>query len=699
MRFRYKESVHNWVSASVQQRWWSRCAVGLTLLLMIVVLLAGCSWFKQRRDGLAGITPIHLNPSVRVSSNLANATIAYQNGCGQSALFSIAGPLTDAITRKLGRVFTSVVLDPSRGPAGSAEGTVEVDLGIKQIDLAIVRRAKRTYPVTVTLGLAASFLAEDGTVLYRHNVQSAGLGDVEATDTSCDVKGLDAVAQEAVELVTEGMAKNMAESVRVREFADGRASGRPKTSTVPVPVDSPESVSPSQPGGFTERIAAVPQPVPDAGRSGSQGEAGSNQATALTFRAIVRDQNRDQILQQEEFLTIEIEVKNDSLTEAKGVEVVIGGTAALTSQLPTVIPVGDLQPGEIKRAETSKPIGALKEPLRGELVLTLRAASPVAPMPPAKKVAVQVKPGKAEDGDAGVDVDQPPKPVAALKQPKALVVAIGVGRFRDDQVPMVKYAGRDAEVMASYLKSIGTIPDDRVRVLVDSHALKQDLVEVFEEWLAKRADPATVVYVFVSGRALVDSVTGAVSVVPFDGSTSSVGRLYSVRRMQDSLARLSIHRAILMFDVSLDPLPGSDQGTNSSANWDSGVGGKKDQIMWMVGNRALQEAHAYERGRHGLFTYHLLKGLQGAADVDRDGTVVAGELCTYAGGRVSQMAREQFGNEQEPLCLPPAGQGALVRIQPLARGNNPKPPSAVKKPDPAEPASQVPSTMGISQGP
>jgi hypothetical protein len=86
-----------------------------------------------------------------------------------------------------------------------------------------------------------------------------------------------------------------------------------------------------------------------------------------------------------------------------------------------------------------------------------------------------------------------------------------------------------------------------------------------------------------------------------------------------------------------------------------------------------------------LFTYQLLKGLQGAADVDRDGTVVAGELCTYAGGRVSQVARDLFGNEQEPLCFPPAGQGALVRIQPLAKGNNPKPVPAVKKPEAAPP--------------
>ena len=188
--------------------------------------------------------------------------------------------------------------------------------------------------------------------------------------------------------------------------------------------------------------------------------------------------------------------------------------------------------------------------------------------------------------------------------------------------------------------------------------------------------------------------------MPFDGTTSAVSRLYSVRRLQESLFRLPIQRAIMMFDVSLEPSPGADSAASPPPMWDSSGGGRKDQVMWMIGNKGLQEAHAYERGRHGLFTYHLLKGLHGAADVDRDGTVVAGELCTYAGGHVSRMAREQFGNDQEPLCIPPSGQGALVRIQPLAKGNNPKPVvPAVKKEDAVAPSPQTPQATGVGPGP
>jgi uncharacterized caspase-like protein len=262
----------------------------------------------------------------------------------------------------------------------------------------------------------------------------------------------------------------------------------------------------------------------------------------------------------------------------------------------------------------------------------------------------------------------------------------------------MKYAARDAEVMAAYLQSLAGLSADRVRVLVEGHALKQDLAETFEEWLPKRSDPATVVYVYFSGRALVDGVTGAVSLVPYDGSTASAGRLYSVRRLQESLARLPIQRAILMVDASLEHAPGSDPATGAAPAWEVSATDANTKMMWMIGNSGLQDTLAYERGRHGLFTYQLLRGLQGPADLDRDGTVAAGELCAFARGEVARMAGEQFGSSQEPVCLPAPGQGAMVRIHPMAKDSNPKPLSPVKKEAPVPGEAATAPAAGVGPG-
>jgi hypothetical protein len=673
----------------------SPCRIVLPLLMAFVVLGGGCSWFK-RGDGLSGVSSIPLTPMLRLSTTVTNAAIPYQNACGEPASLSIATPLSSAVLQKLGRVFTGVKTEPGAGARIGSDGAVDVGLGLKQIDLAIHRQITKKYPVTVTLGLDVAFLAEDGTVLISKKIQSAGLGEVEVSEQSCEVKGLDVVTLEAINLVAEGIAKQVAESVRVREYAAQRQAASPaaQRGSPPPSAGLPEGTRP---------IVAEPPPPADAQEKGSRPpnspvEPVAEQIAALTFRAIIRDENRDQILQPEESLTIEVEVKNEGTVEARDVAVSMSGSPELTAAFSPVLPIGTLQPGEVKRAASTKQVTNVNEPLQGELVLSLRSMTPIDASPPAKKFTILLKPDKAVSGQPAADVDQVPKPAAALKQPKALVIAIGVGQFRDEQVPPVKYAGRDAQVMAKYLRAIASLPEDRVRLLVDGRALKQDLVETFDDWLPKRADAATVVYVFFSGRALVDSATGAVSLVPSDGTTSGTSRLYSIRRLQEALSRASIRRAILIFDVSLEPAPGGDPTNSALPNWDSGSTERNEEVMWMISHQGLQEAHAYEAGRHGLFTYHLLHGLQGAADIDRDGTVAAGELCLYARGQVSRIAREQYGNEQDPLCLPPPGQGAMVRIHPMAKGNNPKPVSPPKKDQTNESPTQSPKRTDVGPG-
>jgi len=284
-----------------------------------------------------------------------------------------------------------------------------------------------------------------------------------------------------------------------------------------------------------------------------------------------------------------------------------------------------------------------------------------------KKFVVAMKPANAPDAAmTPVDVDELPKVSGKLKQTKAVGIAIGIGQFRENGMQRVKYAHQDADVMAKYWSVVGGVPAERIRRLFDSRALKSDLAETFEEWLPTLVDPTTVVYVFVSGRGLVEPATGAVSIIPFDGTLTSGGRLYSLRRLQEALIRLPISRAIIMVDLSLEGGAGTNGTAQVSPIWPQEEQGK-ERIMWMIGNRAVQEAHSYDLGQHGLFTYQLLRGFGGAADFDKDGTILAGELCTYTKGQVLKMAREQFGNEQEPLCVPGPGQGSMIRLQPVAK--------------------------------
>jgi hypothetical protein len=665
-------------------------AIGAVVALAL--LCAGCLGSKRSVGGSGGGTEvIPLTPALWLSPSITTAATPYKDACGESAVFLVADPLVEAVPKKLGRVFTGVTPQFGLEQRVTSAGVIEVGLGLKQIDLVIPRHSQGSYPVTVTLGLEMMFLAEDGKTLFSKKLQSVGRGEVTVTDQSCDVKGLTPIVQEAIEAVTDGLAKEVAESVRVREYAEQQRVRPPMAAARPAQQGGALQAAPVV-GGISANRSAPTASLP--------ASSGGFHPTTLTFHAIVRDESQDHMLQQDESLTIEVEVKNEGRAEAQGVEVLVGGGGALIEHFPLSVAIGNVLPGEIKRASITKRVADLKEATHGELVLSLRSVTPLSTVPTAKKFTLLVKPEKGDSGPATPDVDRLPKPFAVSKQTKTVVIAIGIGKFRDEHVPQVKYADHDAEVMAGYLRAIGGISEDRVHVLVNNFALKEDLAETFDEWLPKRVDASTVVYVYFAGRAFVDGMSGAVSLVPYDGTSAAPNRLFPVRRIQEVLARLPIQRAIMMFEVSLDPSPGADPGTTPQADWGEGADDERDHVMWMVGNRSLQGAHAYEQGKHGLFTYYMLRGLQGLADSDRDGTVVAGELCTYARSEVIHAAREQFGNAQRPLCSPPPGQGAVVRIHPMAKGNNPKPPPQAKKAEPkAEESPQALKPMDMGPKP
>lgn len=601
----------------------SGVAVGLC-----VATLTSCSLFSSRDDATIGYF-LPLTVQLRSDPSITGAQLTYQDACGQRQSLPISAPLQETLRRKTGRVFEKV-LTGETGSSSAPDGYVDAALGLAHVDLAIPRKANRSYPATVTLGLNFAYTAADGRVLYSKKIQSIGRGEVDVTEASCEVQGLDKIAQEAMGYVTDGMAKQLGTSNNIIDTAQARQAGGPKAAAGPVPVPMGEPAT-------------------------------------VIFRAIFRNENRNQVLHTGEAVAIEVEVKNEGPGTARAIELSVTTTPPLIERIPSAVSVGDLQPGEVKRVTLDGKVGMVKDVLQGELTLILRAGSPLVQLPSAKKFLVAMKPESATEAVAlSVDVDQLPKQTSILKQPKAVGIVIGVGRFRESSIARVKYAARDAEVMSTYLKSIGGIPSERVRTLVDTHALKSDLAEVLEEWLPKQVDPTTVVYVSVTGRGMVEATTGAVSMMLFDGTATSGARLYSLRRLQESLAKLPIQRAVVMLDLSLELVPGKAAVDRIAPLWEQ-EGSGKEKIMWMVGNRAVQEAHSYDLGRHGLFTYQLLKGLGGAADLDKNGTILAGELCAYTKGQVLKVAHEQYGNEQEPLCLPGPGQGALVRLQPVAR--------------------------------
>lgn len=503
---------------------------GLTVALVLPVVLSGCNEMSSRWFTGVGHSQgywLPLTVGLRLDTSVTEAALAYTDSCGQPRTLPLGDRLTPALKRDIGMVFEHVLADAQ--PLGTrvaapADGVVEVVLGLKEINLIILRQANKSYPATITLGATVSYFDAGGTLLSTGNLRTEARGTIDTDGQSCEVHGLPGLANDAITRLAQGLNQHLGTSIKILQAAEAKQrEGRPTV-------------------------------------SGSQTGAGR------------------------------------------------GGSAAV------------------------------------------------------RPVQAEASPGRT------IDVDQVPERVRGYERRKAVGIAIGVGAFHDPEVPVVKFASHDAEVMARYLRAVGGIPAWQVKVVTDDHALKEDLVEVLENWLPQHVEPGGDVLVFFSGRAMVDPVTGAVSLFPYEGTPTSPVRLFSLRRLQAALTRMPLQHAVLLLDVTLTVPPDSVCHKGQSPIWDATAPTTGDtKLVQIIGISEVQGAHQYERGRHGLFTFHLLRGLGGEADADGDGLVSLGELFDYVRTQVPKAARAEYGHEQEPMSVPPLDPKAQARNLPLAR--------------------------------
>ena len=72
-----------------------------------------------------------------------------------------------------------------------------------------------------------------------------------------------------------------------------------------------------------------------------------------------------------------------------------------------------------------------------------------------------------------------------------------------------------------------------------------------------------------------------------------------------------------------------------------------------------QISSGLDEAKHGLFSYYLMKGMEGGADANKDKKITASELHAYLGSRVKRQA-VRLGREQTPE-LSGDGERVLVR--------------------------------------
>jgi uncharacterized caspase-like protein len=170
-------------------------------------------------------------------------------------------------------------------------------------------------------------------------------------------------------------------------------------------------------------------------------------------------------------------------------------------------------------------------------------------------------------------------------------------------------------------------------------------------WLDKRIrDGLSDIYVYYAGHGAPDIKNRTAYLIPYDGDPNYASQTgYEVDAMTSNLSQLGARSVTVFLDACF-----------SGANRESEILLAGARPIFMEVNPAMAEnvtlfsaasgteiSSAWPEKQHGLFTYWMLKGLQGKADANSDKNLTVQELGDYIQENVSITAGK-LDREQTP---------------------------------------------------
>jgi len=386
-------------------------------------------------------------------------------------------------------------------------------------------------------------------------------------------------------------------------------------------------------------VAASPiKSIPPIARLPAQGTL-----SALSFKAPVLDENSNLVFEGGEHIRVRIDLMNGGEQELQGVTAALSGTASLLAQFPTTaLAVGQLRPGQSRSIEFVATLPQSVQQQKAEIHVAVSDSGTRA-QPPTQTLALSIQP----TGIKADDVDHIPAVATGFRQPHTYLISIGIGSYRDQQVPSRKFASLDAEMVSIYFQSLGGLPASNVRLLQNWKALRPDIDEALLDWLPPHMNKDAVVIVYFAGLASVSS-TGETYLVPYDGTVTTTSRAYPLKDLEAALSRLKAKQTVFLFDGIVSRM-GPDSRTKTALPQWNPTG---SATLHVIGTSGIGRGLEDDQHRHGLFTYYLLRALRGEADTNRDGDVTLGETVTYLSQKVPWASKTHMNQEQRPLVAP-----------------------------------------------
>jgi hypothetical protein len=234
----------------------------------------------------------------------------------------------------------------------------------------------------------------------------------------------------------------------------------------------------------------------------------------------------------------------------------------------------------------------------------------------------------------------------------AVAIIIGIQNYK--RVPKAEFANSDAKEFYEYaIRGLGIKPEN-IKLLVDEEADEVNIVKAFRNWLPLQVNKnKTDVYVFYSGHGLPSPDGQSLYFLPHGVDEELLERTAVGQKEVVALLTASKPKSVTMFiDACYSGKARGGETLLASAKpialkTDTNVFPSNFTVITASANDQISSSSP--ELKHGIFSFYLMKGMEGDADANKDGKITAGEMLEYLQDKVSRQAMSMSRKQDTQL--------------------------------------------------
>ena len=243
----------------------------------------------------------------------------------------------------------------------------------------------------------------------------------------------------------------------------------------------------------------------------------------------------------------------------------------------------------------------------------------------------------------------------------ALVIGVSRYKFHEGGLKDLEYADADSRSIVEFLKTRTGFRDSDISYLENENATVENVRAAVDLFL-ERARENDLIFLFIAGHGAQDPFDPrSLYLILHDSKVTNMPRTaLNMSELQALFTnRLRAKRMVILIDAchsgGVDPGQTSsfrqlERAENNTFNIyaEKLFSGEGRALLTSSDVNEISEEGKKWGGGHGVFTWAVLEGLRGIADVNRDRVITTGELFDF----VSNKVRQETNARQNPRALP-----------------------------------------------